>query len=72
MLSVSPSWRKMGIGESQGPRLRSRFISRRHFVWPQEALDPPAFAQGALIRREFDGRLTHFIGLIHLPDLAPI
>ena len=67
MLSVSPSWRKMGIGESQGLRLRSHFISPRR---PQDALDPPALAQGALMRWGYDGRSTHFLGPIHLPDLA--
>jgi hypothetical protein len=59
MLSVSPSWRKMGIGESQGLHLRSRFISHRRFFRLQDALDPPAVAQGELIKWEFDGSLTH-------------
>ena len=70
MLSVSPSWRKMGIGESRGLRLRSPFISPRRFVGLQSALDPPVPSQGALIRWELDGSLTHFLGLLHLPDLS--
>lgn len=58
MLSVNPSWRKMGIGESSSPHLRSL----SSLLWVEDALDPPALTHRPLTSWELP---------IHLPDLAP-